>query len=222
MRTKITLNNCSVFFDFDNTITPFDVFDNIVETFATDEKWMEYESAWKSGRIGSKDCLSGQLKSVRINKKGLEKHLAKIRVDPHFKKIIALLKKKGVSPVIVSDSFRFFLEYILKNNGIERLKIYSNQIRFVKDRLMPAFPHQHSTCRTCGNCKKKHLPDEDREQRTVIYVGDGLSDLCPAIHSDIVFAKGSLKKYLTKEGKESFPFETLKDVYVHLSSRIEF
>ncbi|MDO8536615.1 MAG: MtnX-like HAD-IB family phosphatase [Candidatus Omnitrophota bacterium] len=218
---KITSDNCSAFFDFDNTITPFDVFDNIVETFAVDKKWMEYESAWKRGEIGSKDCLSGQLKSVKVDKKRLEKHLAKIELDPHFKKIIALLKKIGVSPVIVSDSFRFFLEYILKNNGVEDLKIYSNRISFSGDRLVPAFPHRHDTCRTCGNCKKKHLPDAS-EEKVVIYVGDGLSDLCPAKHSDIVFAKGNLKRYLTDEGKKFFPFETLKDVYVHLSSHIEF
>jgi len=220
MHMKKAQDNYAVFFDFDNTITPFDVFDNIVETFAVDKKWMKYESAWKRGEIGSKDCLSGQLRSVKIDKRGLEKHLLKIKVDPHFKAIIALFKKKGVSPVIVSDSFRFFLEFILKNNGIEPLKIYSNQIRFSKDRLVPAFPHQHSNCKTCGNCKKKHLPGEDRNEKTVIYVGDGLSDLCPARHSDIVFAKGNLKGYLAKEGKEFFPFETLKDVYVHLRSRI--
>ncbi|MCX5665713.1 MAG: MtnX-like HAD-IB family phosphatase [Candidatus Omnitrophica bacterium] len=214
--------NYAVFFDFDNTITPFDVFDNIVETFAVDKKWMEYESAWKRGEIGSKDCLSGQLKSVKVDRRVLEKHLAKIKVDPHFKKILALLKKGGVSPVIVSDSFQHFLEYILKNNGIEGLKIYSNQIKFSKNKLVPAFPHQHNSCKTCGNCKKKHLPDEDREAKVVIYVGDGLSDLCPAKHSDVVFAKGNLKKYLTKEGKKFFPFDTLKDVYVHLSSNFEF
>jgi len=219
---KRTLKDCAVFFDFDNTITSFDVLDNVVETFAVDKKWMGYESAWKKGEIGSKECLSGQLKSVRVDKKGLKSHLSKIKVDPHFKKILALLKKNGVSPVIVSDSFRFFLEHVLENNGIGGIEIYSNHIEFSKDRLVPEFPHQHDTCKTCGNCKKKHLPNEGRKEKVVIYIGDGLSDLCPAKHSDIVFAKGNLKKYLTKEGKDFFPFETLKDVYVHLSSRTEF
>jgi len=215
---KRTPGDYAIFFDFDNTITPFDVFDNIVETFSINKKWTEYESAWKKGEIGSKDCLSGQLESVRIDRRGLMKYLAKIKVDPYFKKIVALLKKRGVAPVIVSDSFQFFLEYILQKNGIKGLKIYSNKIRFSKDRLMPAFPHQHSTCRICGNCKKKHLPNKGRKKTVVIYVGDGLSDLCPAKHSDIVFAKGSLKRYLAKEYKEFLPFETLKDVYAHLRS----
>jgi 2-hydroxy-3-keto-5-methylthiopentenyl-1-phosphate phosphatase len=210
------LSNCSVFFDFDNTITPFDVFDNIVETFAVNKKWMEYESAWKKGRIGSKDCLSGQLESVRVNKKVLTKHLAKIKVDPHFKKIIALFGRNGVAPVIVSDSFGFFIEYILKNNGIGGIRVYSNKIRLSGDRLLPAFPHQHRSCKICGNCKKKHLPANGGKNKTVIYVGDGLSDLCPAKHSHIVFAKGNLQRYLAKEGKEFIPFETLKEVDAHL------
>lgn len=217
---KTPQKNYAAFFDFDNTITPFDVFDNIVETFAVDKKWMEYEKAWKAGHIGSKECLSGQLKSVKVDKKTLDKHLAKIKVDPHFKKIVSLLKKVGVSPVIVSDSFRYFLEYILENNDIKDIRIYSNHIELSGDRLIPSFPHRHKTCKTCGNCKKKHLPIEGRLETTVIYAGDGLSDLCPAKHSDIVFAKGNLQKYLTKEGKKFLPFSTLKDVYAHLSLHI--
>ena len=210
------LSDCAVFFDFDNTITHFDVLDDIVETFSVNKEWMKFESAWKRGRIGSKDCLSGQFKSVRIDKKGLSKHLSKIRVDPYFKKILTLLKSRSVRPVIVSDSFSFFLEYILKNNGIRGIKIYSNKIGFSKDRLIPVFPYQHDTCKTCGNCKKRHLSKSGAKGKVIIYVGDGLYDLCPAMHSDIVFAKGNLKKYLTREGKSFFPFETLKDVYNYI------
>ena len=128
-KKKDILTDCAVFFDFDNTITYFDVLDDIVETFAVDKKWVAFENAWKRGKIGSKACLSGQLKSVRIDKKGLTRYLSKIKVDPYFKKIIAMLQKKGVAPVIVSDSFSFFLKYILKNNGIGGIKIYSKSLR---------------------------------------------------------------------------------------------
>jgi 2-hydroxy-3-keto-5-methylthiopentenyl-1-phosphate phosphatase len=213
MKNKKALSGCAVFFDFDNTITHFDVLDNIVETFARDKKWMAFESAWKKGRIGSKECLSGQLKSVRVDKKTLSRHLSKIKVDPYFKKIIMLLKKNGISPVVVSDSFSFFINYILKNNGIKGLKLYSNKIRIAGSRLVPSFPYQHGKCSVCGNCKKSHLPDSRADDKVIVYAGDGLSDLCPAKNSDIVFAKGNLKKYLTKEGKPFIPFNSLKDVY---------
>ncbi len=207
------LRDCAVFFDFDNTITPFDVLDSIVETFSVNKKWQDFEAAWKKGRIGSKDCLSGQLRSVRIDKKGLDRYLAGIKVDPYFKKIIALLRKNGVKPVIVSDSFLYFIRFILRNNGIKDIKILSNIIKLSSGRLIPFFPHQHDSCTICGNCKTGHLPRGRSAEKIIIYVGDGLSDLCPSKNSDIVFAKGNLKKYLLKEGKPFISFNDLKDVY---------
>jgi len=211
---KNNLSGCAVFFDFDNTITHFDVLDNIVENYSIDRKWVAYEDAWKKGKIGSKKCLSGQFRSVRIDKENLAKYLSKITIDPYFKKIVTLLRENGVEPVVVSDSFSMFLKSILKNNGIRgSIKIYSNRIRVSGNRLIPSFPHQHKTCKICGNCKKGHLSKNGATDKVLVYIGDGLSDLCPAKNSDIVFAKESLKKYLMKEGKPFFSFDTLKDVY---------
>jgi len=210
---KNNLSDCAVFFDFDNTITHFDVLDSVVENFSVNKKWMAFEDSWKKGKIGSKDCLSGQLKSVRVNKSRLDSYLRKIKVDPYFKKIIALLEKDGVRPVILSDSFSYFIGSILRYNGIEGIKIFSNRIRLSGDRLIPAFPHQHTSCRICGNCKSNHLPHGRGAEKVVIYIGDGLSDLCPSKNSDIVFAKGNLKKFLLKEGKPFIPFGNLKSVY---------
>lgn len=207
------LRDCAVFFDFDNTITAFDVLDSIVETFSINKKWQDFEAAWKKGKIGSKDCLSGQLKGVRVDKKSLDLYLSGIKVDPYFKRIIFLLKKKRVRPVIVSDSFSYFIRSILRNNGIKDVKMFSNIIKLSRGRLIPFFPHQHKNCTICGNCKTSHLPKNGSNEKVIIYVGDGLSDLCPAKNSDIVFAKGNLKKYLLKEGKPFIPFNDLRNVY---------
>lgn len=210
---KAGLRDCAIFFDFDNTITAFDVLDSIVENFSINKKWQAYEAAWKKGRIGSKGCLSGQLKSVRVDKKALDCYLAGIKVDPYFKKIISLLKKNGLKPVILSDSFSYFIRSILRNNGIKDIKIFSNIIKLSRGRLIPSFPHQHESCAICGNCKTSHLPSGRSSEKVIIYVGDGLSDLCPSKSSDIVFAKGSLKKYLLKEGKPFISFSDLSNVY---------
>jgi len=210
---KSNLSNCAVFFDFDNTITHFDVLDNIVKNFSINKKWMAFEESWKKGKIGSKDCLSGQLKSVRASKNRLDRYLARIKIDPYFKKIIALLKKNKVKPVILSDSFSYFIKSILRNNGINNIKVYSNSIKLSGDKLLPSFPHEHNNCRICGNCKTSHLPKLKASDKVIIYIGDGLSDLCPSKNSDVVFAKGNLKKYLLKEGRPFISFSNLSSVY---------
>jgi len=210
---SIDLSKCNVFFDLDNTITPFDVLDDIIERFSIDKDWVVLENAWQRGEIGSRECLKGQLRSVRATKKGISCYLDKIRLDGHFHDLLGLLRSKGIETAILSDSFSFFIERILHNNGVRGVKLYSNRVRFRKDRIIPIFPHTNRSCPTCANCKKMHMFNAGGRDRFNIYIGDGLSDICPAQYSDAVFAKGSLLEHFTKTKRECIPFEDLSDIY---------
>src|SRR5438876_1154800 len=46
----------TIFLDFDGTITRRDAIDAILDAYA-DPQWLDIEDAWKSGRIGSRECL---------------------------------------------------------------------------------------------------------------------------------------------------------------------
>jgi len=108
--TKLNLSDYKVYFDFDNTITSYDILDDIIQRFAINDGWIKLEEDWKEGKIGSRECLQGQIGLVRVPKKKFLKYLSKIRVDPNFHKILKLLKEKNISPVIVSDSFSFVIK----------------------------------------------------------------------------------------------------------------
>lgn len=214
---RLGFSNCLACFDFDNTITPFDVFDDIVERFSVNQEWLKFERLWKQGKIGSSECLRGQLKSVRITKKNLLQYLSTIRLDPDFKKLLVLFKKKRIRPIILSDNFSFIIRHILGNNGIRGLKVYSNRIRFSKDRLIPSFPHLNLSCFRCGHCKKSNLLKNNFRGK-IIYIGDGLSDVCPAEQADIVFAKGSLLKYFKKKERHCIGYKDLSDISNYLKA----
>lgn len=202
-----------VFFDFDNTITDSDILDDIIERFSVDQNWIRFEEDWSSGRIGSKECLEGQLKSIRVTKQVLSNYLSTIKLDPSFGKLLTLLKKNETEFVIVSDSFSFIIKEILRHNGIRGIQIYANEIKFRGDRLIPSFPYLSKDCTRCAHCKKKHIL-EHKDKKT-IYVGDGLSDICPAQESDVVFAKGNLLDHLQKIRKPCIEFKNLGDVCKH-------
>lgn len=219
--SNIKLDNCIVFFDFDNTITHFDVLDDIIERFSSDGKWVAFEKDWREGRIGSRECLQGQLRSVRVNKQTLSEYLSHIKVDPFFSKLVAWFKEKGIKVIILSDSFSFILEYILRNNGIRGLEVYSNRIRFRNDRLIPSFPYVNRRCLRCGHCKTKHLQRKDLRSKIIIYIGDGLSDVCPAQKADLVFAKGSLLKYLRKNKRNCIAYKRLGNVYKYFKEEYQ-
>jgi len=208
-----------VYFDFDNTITTLDTLDDIIERFAINNDWIEIEQAWKKGKIGSRECLKGQLGLVRITKPRLAKYLSKIKIDPHFKKILLLLKRKKIKPVILSDNFSYIINFVLHRHGIIGMKVYSNRLKFAKDRLRLAFPHANPACFHCGHCKKSNLKKNNFRDK-IIYIGDGLSDVCPAEFSDIVYAKGSLLRHFKKKNKSHIAFKDLGDVYLSLKENI--
>ncbi len=207
------LSNCAVFLDFDNTITTVDVLDEIIQKFSVDGKWIRYENLWRDGKIGSKECIEEQLKGIRVEKETLNKYLSTVKLDPSFDNLLTLLRRYNVHPVILSDSFTYFIQTILKNHNIRNVPVYANTVRFEGQRLIPSFPYRNSECKRCAHCKRVHLLKPSMADKTTIYIGDGLSDICPALEADFAFAKDKLIDYLKKEKKTCLEFKYLKDVY---------
>ena len=209
---KLKASGCKVFFDFDHTITRADVLDEIITRFSVGEDWVALEEAWQAGAIGSRECLEGQMRSIRATRQALAAYLKGVEIDPAFAQLLDFLKQKRVPCEILSDSFSFIIKTILRHYGMSRIRVSSNHLAFEGDRLIPSFPYEDETCsRKCAHCKKIHLVKSGG--KTLLYVGDGLSDICAAEKADLVFAKGSLLDYLRKAKKPCYAFKNLNDVY---------
>ena len=199
-----------VFFDFDNTITREDVLSLVIEEYSINQDWKVLEKAWRSGEIGSRECLEGQLQFVRVTRSELVDFIVKVPLDPFFLPLLKTLKQNQIPSIIVSDSFSFIIQTILEHHGLFRESVFANELRFKGDRLVPSFPFVSYECRRCAHCKKRHLLKH--ENKTRIYVGDGLSDICPAMEADIVFAKKDLAQYLGMVQKPHNLFDDLETV----------
>jgi 2,3-diketo-5-methylthio-1-phosphopentane phosphatase len=214
--------NFEVYFDFDNTITDFDVLDDVIQRFSINEDWKRAETSWEAGEIGSRECLELQLSQVRVTVAALQDHLDSIKIDPAFHGIIDLLCAHNIEPVIVSDSFRLIIDRVLGNNGVKGLRILANELRLEGDQPVLAFPHFNAICSKCANCKTSHLVNRRRPAGTKkIYVGDGRSDICPAGFCEILFAKDSLLRHYQKIRKDCIPFEDLGTVYTNLQRLLQ-
>ena len=203
-----------VFFDFDNTITAFDVIDDMLIRFSKDDNWLELERRWKKGLIGSRECLEGQIRGIRISKRDLDRYLRTIELDPHFKRLLNFLRSEKIKTVILTDNFGYIVRRILRHKNIRPLEIYSNSLKIEGEHLIPSFPlANRNHGKRCGHCKKATLLKNLDRDAINVYVGDGLSDVCPSEVADIVFAKGNLKKYLKKKGIAFHPFRDFRDIY---------
>ncbi len=217
---KFNPKKCIVFFDFDNTIATCDIFDNMLLLFSKDDRWVELEKRWKSGKIGSKTCLEGQLRGMDLNKKSLDSYLSKIKLDLYFKPLYRFLLAKKVKALVLSDNYDYIINRVLKNNRINKLKVYANKLSFCRNKIVTDYPFKDKDCQICAHCKTKNLLAKTSAGSVIIYIGDGESDFCPAKHAQVIFAKDHLLKHLKDSKLNYMAFHNLKDVFSYLKAKL--
>lgn len=206
----LDIKDYKVFFDFDNTISNIDVIDAFLEKFATNSSWIELEKKWQQGEIGSEDCLRGQLSICQLNQKELTNFLDLVKIDPVFGKLISFLRQNRIFYAVVSDSFEFFIKYILEKNNINDMPIYANKLDIISGKVSLSFSNKGTGCGKCANCKKEKLSLGPAKK--TIYIGDGLSDMCVAKYCDIVFAKDKLLKFGKEQKYNWIEFKGMFDI----------
>jgi 2,3-diketo-5-methylthio-1-phosphopentane phosphatase len=201
--------------DFDGTITPTDVIDNILERFA-DPRWADIEDEWLSGRIGSRECLSLQLSLVKAYPAQLLEYFDSVEIDPYFPAFVEQALSLGATMDIVSDGLEQGIARILSRHQLPLLPIIANGLRQVdQDRWRIVFPHASDACRAAsGNCKCKSTPNNKR----VLVIGDGKSDMCVAETADFVFAKGRLAEHCERNGIPFARFDSFAELPALLAS----
>ena len=93
-------------------------------------------------------------------------------------------------------------DFVLQGSG-EMVDIYGRDIGchavFEEGRIRIEYPWADATCTLCGTCKLLRLFQLRTEGFRMAYVGDGHSDLCPAVEADVVFAKRELAELCAEE-----------------------
>jgi 2-hydroxy-3-keto-5-methylthiopentenyl-1-phosphate phosphatase len=205
-----------LFIDFDNTVTLGDVLDAVIERFSVTERWRAWESAWQRGELSTAECLSHQIGDLKVGADELTRFVSDSPIDACFPDIVDLCRDKGMPLFIVSDNFSMIVRAILERNSLGAVKVLANELLFDGAKPSARFPHANPRCQRCAHCKGMHFT-RFASHRT-IFVGDGLSDICPAEAADVVFAKDALAEHLADAGIPFTPFASLRDVLHYLEA----
>ncbi len=199
--------------DFDGTVSPMDVGYEVLQRF-TGQGWEEIDRAYCSGEIGSKEAYSRIAALIAGTREEMFEYVrTHARVDPHFVPFHAFCRQEGIGLQILSDGLDFYIDLVLRKDGLGDIPFFSNVARFRGGRgFTIEFPEANPDCDRCGTCKSLILGRLRASYDRIVYIGDGYSDVCPAEKADVVFAKGILYQTFRKKGLFCIPYRDFGDI----------
>lgn len=210
----IDLARASVFLDFDGTISVTDVGVRILERHAADS-WRSWDDEFAAGRIGSRECMVEQWKCIRrgTTEAELRATAATVPLDAGFARLVDGLRAAGAEVAVVSDGYGFYVRPAVEPFGLD---VFTNEIDFATGTITYPFFDRTCACGLCGTCKQAPMRAAHALGRSVVFVGDGVSDRRAAPLANRLYAKDRLAEWCDETGLAYVPFTTLADVAAHL------
>ncbi len=204
----------TVLCDFDGTITDRDVAASIIKEFSTID-WKNIEDQYIAGTISSREELEAQFSNVDVSEDILFDFIDNnMRIDPTFTYFVDFCRINDIPITIVSEGLNFYIDHMLFGRGLDIPTRVNESVFSDDDGIQINFfsEVEDGKCGKCGNCKTSFLEEQKKKGKTIIYIGDGRSDFCPAKKADIVYAKKRLANHLRSENIEHNPFNTFSDI----------
>ena len=202
-----------IFCDFDGTLTNQDTLWLLLDRFAPPE-WYNIELKMLAGKMSEREGLKAELRLIRQPDEILLRTLQEeIRPAAGIEELIALARRDGWKMRVLSGGLIRFAGALWKQWGYGDIPLFANDhfrngeggIEVIEANLPRLKEH-------CNHCKRWHIEEAIKRGSEVIYIGDGLTDFCPAEAAQRSYAKGHLLEYLQKKGIEAIPFDDLRAV----------
>src|SRR3990170_145275 len=197
----------AVLSDFDGTITRMDVAEAILARFAPPE-WWEIEELHRARRLGTRETMARQFALLRGDPgPWIDFVHREARMDPAFPSFLRFCREHGFPLEIVSEGLDFYVYDLMKMWGLD-VPVRTNRAVFDGGPGGVEDPLPGAGGLPCGGGE----PPGAVAGHRVVYIGDGDSDLCPAVEADVVFAKERLADLCDSESIPYHRFETFADI----------
>jgi 2-hydroxy-3-keto-5-methylthiopentenyl-1-phosphate phosphatase len=209
--------NVAILCDFDGTVTVEEVSTSLLDRFSPRE-WREADQDLLAGRMTLRQTMEREFWLLRASRSEMERFVGNVHLRSGFREFVAASRRHRVPLVIISEGLDFYIRAFLEDKGID-VEYRTNRAVFTGNGIAMEHPFSDAACDHCGTCKKAQLAIFKRKGYTTVYVGDGVSDRCPARHADLLFARDGLLRYCRKERIRCVPYEDFTDVLRVLEGR---
>jgi 2-hydroxy-3-keto-5-methylthiopentenyl-1-phosphate phosphatase len=202
--------------DFDGTVTIEDVSFLLLDTYVG-SVWREYLKEYSSGKIpvgAFNRKVFSMMKTDRKTMTELVLTSERVKIRPGFKELIEYCSGKGFKITIVSNGLIFYIKAILEKLGINCIKdieIFAAKNEFYPGSMKVAYIGPDGKELEAG-FKEAYTAMLVKKGYSVIYIGNGDSDIYPARKAKHVFATDQLLRQCKKEKLACIPFEDFFEV----------
>lgn len=211
-RTTYSRKDVIIFCDFDGTITQRDLGDEVFRQYIPLAP-LQRRLLNRELHIADYWQILCEALPASVTAETIRDFALTEPADPYFQPFAAFCREQNIPLYVVSDGFDTYITPILEREGASDIPRFTNKLLFGDGTPQPVFPRASESCRCfSASCKRNALLSVSATDSLIIFVGDGYSDFCAAEHADIVFAKGALASYCTKNRIPHHPFHTFFDV----------
>jgi HAD superfamily phosphoserine phosphatase-like hydrolase len=203
--------NLVVLCDFDGTIVIMDTAEYTLRKYA-DGDWKSLEERFEQGEMSFEECIRGQFSMIKASEENIIAELDKVvSVRPNFGGLVEYCGSNGVSFVVVSGGFDFYIRHFLSQNGwLRHLEVYAPKSVCTVEGMKVTFPALFAAASL--SFKDDLVRYYRGKGRKVAYIGNGLGDYPAASTASCVFAvKDSSLAKLCRQSK--LPFKEITDFH---------
>ncbi len=206
--------------DFDGTITEEDVSFALLDTFAQGD-WREWFEQYREHKITVGEFNTRAFAMVKVTRAELLKVARnKVRLRAGLHELVGYCRRQGFRFVIVSNGLDFYITAILKDAGLGGIEVHAAKTRFYhsgRRGLNVQYIGPDSTP-LLSDFKEAYSRAFLKQDHRLVYVGNGPSDIAPAVHARHVFARDGMLDGCREINLKCTPFNDLNDIVRGLES----
>ena len=203
--------------DFDDTITVGNVSTLVRDAFApSHDTWWAMEKEHLAGKYSVEESNIRQFALMHPSQEEFEEHVRReVKIRDGFVEFVDYCRSERIPFLIASSGLDLYIRPTLETIGMADQKFYSGRAKVTESGIIVNYTDPDGQPITKG-LKESYVRHHKKAGHTVLYLGDGLSDVIPAREADFVLARAGLRERLTLRGVPHAPFESFHDAREYL------
>jgi 2-hydroxy-3-keto-5-methylthiopentenyl-1-phosphate phosphatase len=216
------IDRLAILCDFDDTAADCNVAALILSAFAEEQLpratpgWQVIRQRFLNSEISLAEYQESAFDRLTATP---EEQMALVQANANlgrgFRSLADYCELNDIALAIVSHGLDYYVRALLEKENLGSISVFAVDTGVSETgEKTYSYKYARAECRwTPGNCKCRVVEEYRERGHSVIYVGDGTSDTCPAVKADFVFARDSLLNFCQAQG---VPHRELSDFTVLL------